>query len=108
MPKQVGFGILIHPRKPLGFLGLAPKAESVGRFLESVSCRRGIASLIYAEQRLNGVGLPGSAGAAWDAGVAVEFGETTVIPGAQGQNKRRAVLRLSGRSVALDDLGTLT
>jgi hypothetical protein len=39
MPKQVGFGILIHPRKPLGFLGLAPMAESVGRFLESVSLR---------------------------------------------------------------------
>ena len=52
-PKQVGVGILIHPQKPSGFLGLAPKAESVGRFLESVSFRRGIASRIYAEQKLN-------------------------------------------------------
>ena len=29
-PKQVGFGIRIHRRKAVGFLGLAPKAESVG------------------------------------------------------------------------------
>jgi hypothetical protein len=52
-PKQVGVGSLIHRQKLSGFLGLAPKAESVGRFLESVSFRRETASRIYAEQILN-------------------------------------------------------
>ena len=56
-PKQVGVGSLIHPEKPFGFLGLAPKAESVGRFLESVSFRRGIASRMDAEQILNDSGF---------------------------------------------------
>jgi hypothetical protein len=58
IPKQVGFGSLIHrrkresPRGRLRFVGLAPKAESVGWFLESVSVRE-IASRINAEQILN-------------------------------------------------------
>ena len=101
-PKQVGVGSLVHPQKPSGFLGLAPKAESVGRFLESVSFRRGIASRIYAEQKLNEGAVSRVFRACFneltglrllaarcllgnpDAGIAVELGEAAVVPRAQG------------------------
>jgi hypothetical protein len=51
-PKQVGFGILIHPEKPPGFLGLAPKG-GVGWKVPRVCQPTVIASRIDAEQILN-------------------------------------------------------